>query len=212
MFLIYRLKYNKSFMNKFSKIEKGEQVLKKTVQEEIKYDGYHKIINYKNYEFVKENDVVVVLPYFVDEASIILRHEVVPTYQYFYKDLPDYKHVTNFLTVLSGTVEPGESLKNAVRRELYEEAGIVLASTYDFDIEKTVFMSKGNVGRYHVVIIELRYNDFKLTKPPGDGSQLEKISRSLKIGLGDIDSLKSHDLITEYMLTKFKLEYINKKK
>jgi len=199
-------------MNKFSKVIKGEQSLQAQAKEELKYDGKYKIIDYKGYEIVKESDIVIVLPYFIDEAAIVLRHEAVPTFQYFYKDLKDYKHVTNFLTILSGRVEPGENIKNTVRRELYEEAGIVLSSTYDFDIEKSVFMTKGNVGRYHMVILELRYNDFKLVSPPGDGSHLEKISRTLKIGLGDIDSLKTHDLITEYMITKFKLEYINKKK
>jgi hypothetical protein len=82
---------------------------------------------------------------------------------------------------------------------------------YDFDIEKSMFMTKGNVGRYHVCILELKYNDFKVTTPPTDGSKSEKLSKTLKISLGDLDELRIHDLITEYMLTKFKLEYIPKK-
>ena len=197
-------------MNKFSKVLKGEVKINKD-ESEIKYNGYLKIIGYKDYEFVKEDDVVVVLPYLVDEASILLRSEYVPTYQYFYKNYNEYKHITNFLTVISGTVKTGESLKNTVRRELYEEAGVVLSSLYDFDIEKSIFMTKGNVGRYHVCILELRYNDFKVTTPPTDGTKIEKLSQTLKIGLGDLDELRTHDLITEYMLTKFKLEYIPKK-
>lgn len=200
-------------MNKFSKILSGEKKLseKPTDKSEIKYDGYLKVIDYKDYEIVKEDDVVVVLPYLYDEAAIIMRSEYVPTYQYFYKDYKEYKHVTNFLTVVSGTVKPGESLKNTVRRELYEETGIVLSSMYDFQIEKTVFMTKGNVGRYHICFLELKYNDFKITTPPTDGSKSKKLSKTLKIGLGDLESLKTHDLITEYMITKFKLEYLPKK-
>lgn len=197
-------------MKKFSKVLKGE-VQPKKEDSEIKYDGYLKVIGYKDYEFVKENDVVVILPYLVDEASILLRSEYVPTYQYFYKNYNDYKHITNFLTVISGTVETGENLKNTVRRELYEEAGIVLSSMYDFDIQKSTFMSKGNVSLYHICILELRYNDFKVTTAPTDGSQSEKLSKTLKIGLGDLDELRTHDLITEYILTRFKLDYIPKK-
>ena len=52
--------------------------------------------------------MVIILPYLVDEASIILRSEYVPTYKYFYKDMEQFKNVSNFLTVLSGTVEPGK--------------------------------------------------------------------------------------------------------
>ena len=198
-------------MNKFSKVLNGEVKINKE-ETELKYDGtYLKVVGYNQSEFVKEDDVVVVLPYLVDEASILLRSEYVPTYQYFYKNYNEYKHITNFLTVISGTVKTGESLKNTVRRELYEEAGVVLSSMYDFDIEKSMFMTKGNVSRYHVCILELRYNDFKVTTPPTDGTKSEKLSKTLKIGLGDLDELRTHDLITEYMLTKFKLEFIPKK-
>jgi hypothetical protein len=75
-------------------------------------------------------------------------------------------------------------------------------------MDKHVFLSKGNVTQYHTCILELRYNDFKLTAPKGDGSYGEKISNSIKVGLGDLDEIRTHDLITEYMLTKFKLEYL----
>lgn len=198
-------------MNKFSKVLKGEVKINKE-ETELKYDGtYLKVVGYNQSEFVKEDDVVVILPYLVDEASILMRSEYVATYQYFYKNYNEYKHITNFLTIISGTVKTGESLKNTVRRELYEEAGVVLSSMYDFDIEKSMFMTKGNVSRYHVCILELRYNDFKVTTPPTDGTKSEKLSKTLKIGLGDLDELRTHDLITEYMLTKFKLEYIPKK-
>lgn len=197
-------------MNKFSKVLSGEQKMEKN-EPQLKYDGYMKIIDYKDYEFVEEDDVVVVLPYLIDEASILLRSEYIPTYQYFYKNYNEYKHITNFLTVISGTVKEEETIKNTVRRELYEETGLVLSATYDFDISKNVFMSKGNVGRYHMCILELRYNDFRITTPPTDGTKSEKLSKTLKIGLGDIDELRTHDLITEYMLTRFKLDYMNKK-
>lgn len=198
-------------MKKYSKLKKGDMSTEKD-ESELKYDGYLKVINYKNYEFVKENDMVIILPYLKDESCILLRNEYIPTYQYFYKDIDAYKNITNFLTVISGTVEKGESLKNTIRRELYEEAGVVLSTMYDFDIEKTVFVNKGNIARYHICILELRYNDFKVTTPSGDGSEHEKLSQTIKISLGDLDEIISQDLITEYVLTKFKLDYLKKKK
>jgi 8-oxo-dGTP pyrophosphatase MutT (NUDIX family) len=195
-------------MDKFSNIQKGKRK-ESDDTEKLLYNGnVINVIGFKDFEFVKEKDMVVVLPYLRDESSIILRHEWIPTYQYHYKDHNDFKRVTHFLTTLTGSVEPGESIENTVRRELYEEAGIVLSNMYQIDIDKHLFTSKGNVTQYHTCILELRYNDFKLTPPKGDGSYGEKISNSIRISLGDLDEIRTHDLITEYMLTKFKLDYL----
>jgi len=195
-------------MDKFSNIKKGQKKDMELSDKTLYKGNTLSIVGYKDWEFVKEGDMVAVLPYLRDEASIILRHEWIPTYQYHYKNHNDYKKVTHFLTTLTGTVEAGETLQNTVRRELYEEAGIVLSNAYSVEMDKHLFLSKGNVTQYHTCIVEIRYNDFRLTAPKGDGSVGEKLSSSVKISLGDIDELRTHDLITEYMLTKFKLDYL----
>ena len=195
-------------MDKFSNIQKRGKIEDKNAEQTLYKGDPINIIGYKDWEFVKEGDAVAVLPYLRDEANIILRHEWIPTYQYHYKNNNNYKHITHFLTTLTGTVEVGEDIRNTVRRELYEEAGIVLSSSYDIEFGKHLFVSKGNVSQYHICILELRYNDFRITIPKGDGSTGEAMSNSVKISLGDIDELRTHDLITEYMLTKFKLDYL----
>ena len=194
---------------KFTNIEKTSSTTNSEEKDtNIKFKGdYLKVIGYKNFEFVSEAHMVVILPYLRDEGFILLRHEYIPTYQYFYKDSIDYKTITNFLTVVTGAVEEGESLSNAVRRELYEETGIVLSNLYKIEIDKNLFISKGNVSQYHTCILELRYNDYKLVNPKSDGTEEEDLSKTIKISLGDFDDIKTHDLITEYMLTKFRLEY-----
>jgi len=195
-------------MDKFSNIQKGDKKESEKAEKTLYKGDVLSIIGYKDFEFVKEGDVVAVLPYLRDESNIILRHEWIPTYQYHYRKSNDYKHITHFLTTLTGTVEPGETLVNTVRRELYEEAGIVLSNAYEIEMGKHLFMSKGNVAQYHTVIVELRYNDFRLTTPKPDGSYGESISNSVKISLGDLDDIRTHDLITEYMITKFKLDFL----
>lgn len=193
---------------KFTNIEKTSGTTKSEEDTNVKYKGdYLKIVGYKNFEFVSEAHMVVILPYLRDEGFILMRHEYVPTYQYFYKDSVDYKNITNFLTVVTGTVEQGETLANCVRRELYEETGVVLSNLYKIEINKSLFISKGNVAQYHICLLELRYNDFKLVNPKSDGSEEEDLSKTIKISIGDLNEIKTHDLITEYMLTKFKLEY-----
>ena len=193
---------------KFTNIEKTSGTTQAQEDTDVKYKGdYLKVVGYKNFEFVSEAHMVAILPYLRDEGFILLRHEYIPTYQYFYKNSVDYKNITNFLTIVTGTIEQGETLINAVRRELYEETGIVLSNLYKVEIDKSLFLSKGNVAQYHTCILELRYNDFKLVNPKSDGSEEEDLSKTIKISLGDLNDIKTHDLITEYMLTKFKLVY-----
>ena len=196
-------------MKKFSKLD-TEPIKKETEtdNDNVLFNGdVIKVISYKGWEFVSEPHNVVILPYLRDEGYVLLRHEFVPTYQYFYKDFDNYQNITNFLTCVSGTVEKGETLQNAIRRELYEETGIVLSSMFDIELGKNLFVSKGNVSQYHTCILEIRYNDFRLVPPKGDGSEAENKSQTIKISLGDLDNIKTHDLITEYLITKFKLQY-----
>lgn len=194
-------------VNKFSKLEK-EGPKTPNDKSDIKFQGdYLKVITYKDYEIVSEADMVIMLPYLRDEGCVLLRHEYIPTYQYFYKNTIEYKNITNFLTVISGGVDKNESLENALRRELYEEAGIVLSNMYKVEFIKHLFSTKGNVSRYHICLLELSYNDYKVVQPTGDGSKSEKLSKTIKVDISDLNEIKTHDLITEYLLTKFKLEY-----
>ena len=192
---------------KFSKLEKEGPTAPEDKPNVVHQGEYLNIINYKDYEFVSESDMVIMLPYLRDEGYVLLRHEYIPTYQYYYRKSDDYKHITNFVSAVSGTVEKNESIENALRRELYEETGIVLSNLYKIEFGKHLFLSKSNVAKYHICILELRFNDYKVVPPKHDGSKEERLSKTIRVSLGDLDDIKTHDLITEYVLTKFKLEY-----
>lgn len=192
---------------KFTKLEKEGPKTPTDKPDIIFQSDYINLIKYKDYEFVSESDMVIMLPYLRDEGHILLRHEYIPTYQYYYRNSDEYKHITNFVSAISGTVEKNESIENALRRELYEEAGIVLSNMYKVDFDKHLFLNKSNVSKYHICLLELRYNDYKVVPPKHDGSKEEELSKTIKISLADIDEIRTHDLITEYVLTKFKLEY-----
>ena len=71
-----------------------------------------------------------------------MRNEYVPTYQYKYKNSPQYKSATNFLTIISGIIKKNENPINAIRRELYEEAGLILSNTFNIEIDKQLNMTK----------------------------------------------------------------------
>jgi 8-oxo-dGTP pyrophosphatase MutT (NUDIX family) len=189
-------------MDKFTKIKSNNE---KNIEQNSGNTGSLQVINYKDWDFVKEKDMVAVLPYFVDDGCIYLRIEPIPTYQYGYQNDQIHKNMESFLTIISGKIEDGENPKNTVRRELFEEAGVVLNSMVDIELSRPLFLNKGNCSKYYLCLLELRYNDYRQTNPKGDGSENEKKSKTIKIDLGYLDDIKTHDLITELMLDKLKM-------
>ena len=190
-------------------MQKFTTVQKNTIPEEepkVVYDGeVMKVFKYKDWDITKEKNMIIVLPYLPEEGYILLRHEYVPTYQWAHRE--EFKNATNFMTVISGSIEEGESPKQALLRELQEEAGIVLSSMKDIEIGNPLHISKGSLTSYYPCLLELKYNDFKQVAAIGDGTKSEKRSKTVKVSLGDIDQIRCFDLITEYMLLKLKSEY-----
>jgi 8-oxo-dGTP pyrophosphatase MutT (NUDIX family) len=185
-------------MEKFTKYQKNNIEIKP----ELKYDGYIKILKFKDYEIADETDMVIILPYLIEKEFILLRIEPIPTYEL---SFPEAK-TDKFITVISGTMEKGETPEKTIKRELYEEAGIVLSSVKNLNIEEPVAVSKGNKAKYYCCFLELNEGEYKQTIAPGDGSISEKNSKTISVPIKDIDNLNTYDLITRYMLTKFKLE------
>lgn len=186
-------------MEKFTKIEK---IPKPEIVEPT--NKFVNVTTYKDYEFVLEKDIVAVIPYFVDEGLIYMRSEYNPAFQYGYKKDPRFQKIDNFLTVITGKISEMESPINTIRRNLFEEAGIVLNSLYKIDTEAPLFLNKTNSSRIYISILELRYNDYRQTAPKTDGTEFEKKSSTLKIDLKYIDDIIPHDIITELLLLKLK--------
>lgn len=193
-------------MDKFTKVKKAQE---KQVQKDIDsvvYDGYLKVIKEGDWEFTIDKDCVVCLIYVKDEGYILMRSEPVPPWQYKHKN--DINKLSGrFLTVISGSIEKGETPQACLRRELYEEAGIVLSEFYQFKIEGPFYHSKSTVSQYYTCILELNYNEYKMVTAPGDGSTKEKLSKTLKISVADIDNIRLNDMISQYLITKLKNEY-----
>jgi 8-oxo-dGTP pyrophosphatase MutT (NUDIX family) len=194
-------------MEKFTKVKKAQETQIQKNKDSIAYDGYIKVIKTKdNYEFTTDADCVVCLIYIKDEGYILMRSEVIPPWTYKYKNninkLSDY-----FLTLVSGTIEDGETPQKCLRRELYEEAGLVLNEFKELNIEGPFFQSKGTTSQFYTCLLELEYNDYKLVAAPGDGSNLEKISKTIKINIANLDKIKINDMISSYLLEKMKNKY-----
>ena len=172
-------------------------------KDEILYsDDFLSIINYKDYSVIKEKDCVVCIPYLIETNQIVLRYEYIPSFDL----ITGQKY---HLTIVCGSIEQGETPEKAMIRELEEEAGIVLKE--DFRLEEALtplFISKGIANKYYPYIIPLNERDYHEISAKGDGSKEESKSKSVKIDIKYLSSLKPSDLITDYMLLKLK-EYLN---
>jgi len=192
-------------------MEKFTTSIKKTTakikNDEIVYENdFMKVINYKDWTFVEESDRIVVLPYVKDEGFVFLRAEVIPTWNYKYKNT-DLGKSSHFLTVISGTIENNETPEKTLRRELYEEAGIVLNQFYNFDITGPFFESKGNLSQFYICLMELNYSDYKLVAPTGDGSIDEKKSKTLRVSIADLDEIRINDMASKLLINMLKKDY-----
>jgi len=193
-------------MEKFTKVKKAQETQVQTDKDSIVYDGYIKVIKQDDWEFTVENDCVVCLIYIKDEGYVVMRSEPIPPWSHKYKNNTQ-KLSGYFLTLVSGTIEDGETPQGCLRRELYEEAGIVMSEFKQLEIEGPFFQSKGTSSQYYTCLLELNYNEYKLVTAPGDGSKTEQMSKTLKISVADLDNIRVNDMISKYLIEKLKNEY-----
>jgi len=186
-------------MERFSKIK---EEVKKTETDNILYeDDYTKLINYEGWSVLEEVDNVICIPFLIEYNQFIIRQEYIPSYK-----LDEGKEY--HITVLSGGIEDGENPAQALKRELEEEAGIVIRDNFEFDIQAPIFKFKGSSSKYHMCILPLTENDYHEVIAKGDGSKEEDLSKSVKVSLRHLNSIISSDTITELMLSKLK-GYLN---
>ena len=187
-------------MDKFSKLRPKTETEKK--DKELFSKGPLKIIEFEDWSIIKTKDCILCIPILIETNQVILRHEYIPTFKSV--DGQEYH-----ATIVAGGIEPGEDPKTALLRELEEEAGIVLREDFQIEEEyKPLYISKGHTNRYHPFILPLNERDYHEVIPKGDGSEEEKISKSVKVDIKFINSVNSSDLITDYMLMKLR-EYLN---
>ena len=188
-------------MDKFSKIKPKNEF--DEPKDKVLYDNENfKVIEFENWSIIKERDLVVCIPYLIETNQMVLRYEYIPTFKYV--DGQEY-HVT----LVCGGIEIGETPEKAMLRELEEEAGIVLREDFVIEEElRPLFISKGSSNKYYPYILPLNERDYHEIVAKGDGTEAERKSKSVKVDVKFIGSMKTSDLITDYMLLKLK-EYMN---
>jgi len=186
-------------MDKFSKLKYKREPKKK---EEVLFSkGSMEIIDFENWSIVKDRDCVFCIPILLEENAIVLRYEYIPSFKYV--DGQEYH-----ITLVGGGIDQGEEPEDAIVRELREETGIVLSDDYKIESVKPLFYSKGSVNKISFYIIPLNEREYHEEIAKGDGSIIEKKSKSVKIDIKRIKDINTSDIFTDYMLMKVK-EYLN---
>lgn len=187
-------------MKKFSKLNRKSS---KKEDDVIFSKGNLSIIQYEDWNIIKERDIVICIPILIETNQIVLRYEYIPTFKYV--DGQEYH-----ITLVAGGIENGESPKVAVLRELEEEAGIIVSPDYKIEEMKPLFMNKGSVNKIWPFILPLNEKEYSEIVAKGDGSKVEALSKSVKVDIKFLDKINTSDIMTEYMLLKVKEYLFNK--
>lgn len=163
--------------------------------------GYLKVLDINNYHVVQEHDMLICIPYLVEENSILLRYEDIPTYTYIRPE------IDKFICVMSETFEKNESPKDVLFRGLKEEFGIILNDKFQPEILTPIFANKANTAQYHICILPIMQYDYEQIIPTTDGSEHEKKSSNIKVNINELNNYIIYDLITRYTIDIFKKHY-----
>lgn len=186
-------------MEKFTKIKKNEP--KREENENLFKNDNMSIIKFDEKDIIISDAQVVVLPFFKDDGFFLLKYEKCPAFKFKYKDKSEYNNQDYYLTSIRDVFNDDQTPTQNVRRILHEKTGVVLNHLFPIEVDKVLFKDEDNVGQYHICILTINYNDYKQSSV-----QVTEENRVVKVSLGDIDSIKIYDLITDYLLLKLKYE------
>jgi 8-oxo-dGTP pyrophosphatase MutT (NUDIX family) len=187
-------------MEKFTKVKDKKEPIKKN---RILFDAKSFKVKTGNlgWNFIDEADSVCVIPILIYDNEVLLRMEVVPSYQD--KDSQDYH-----LTCISGTIEGDESPKECIIRELEEEAGLKLKEGIDIEIYDALYKSKTGNSKFHLCILPLNLYDYTEVNAMGDGSKTEELSKTVRVKNSNLNRLFPSDIVTKLLLEEAK-KYLN---
>lgn len=136
------------------------------------------------YEMVHEKDGVIVIPAIKlkNEYVIGIRYEHCPPYIF-----GDKTGNKLYYTLISGGIEKGESPKQAMVRELKEEAGIELIQYKILNKKEDIPLFKLTDSRINIYIILV--DSFRAVTATGDGTENEKLSKTLFVKIPQLQKI-----------------------
>ncbi len=184
-------------MEKFTSISRPKTEVEEKDPTLFKNDNI-KVIEYENSIICEEKDQVICIPFLIEYNQFIIRQEPIAAFK-------KREGQEQFVTVISGTINDNENIEFALKRELQDEAGIVLRDTYKLEFEKPLFASKTGTMQYHYCLIPLAEADYHEVLPKENS---DRRSKCVKVDVKYINGLNISDTITELLMLKLK-KYLN---
>jgi len=167
---------------------------------EVKWSGdYLSVVSPENYgyESVHEADMVLCLP--VVDGKYIIRKEVCPAYTVKSNQSENEGSENRFWTMVSGTVDEGETPLQTLKREMREETPVLPKRIRVVQSRKEIPFVKLTTQRTSIYYFEVL--EYDQTQAQGDGSQVESQSTHKFVTaseLQDISNRPNADFTIQY--------------
>lgn len=161
-------------------------------------------IEYNDWQFFNnKNDIVYIVPYLVEQKSLYIIEQTIPSYNYDLKLIN--KKYANFI---SGIVKEGEKIDNVIIRKLKDTCGLALINTKSFEYWGPLNVFPDTSVKCYFSIIPLYNTEFTLGSRKMDNKR-DLGTNLIKISLEDLLKIKFSDVLSNYLLIEFK-NYLNK--
>lgn len=158
-----------------------------------------KVTNVYGNNIIDESDKVIILPYFKELNTILLRYDSIPAYETKRPEIDRFAHVLETTTDEFTIVE-------SIKEALIQKFGLKLSENYKFDILSPIFLYPTSNVRYYICILPLMDYDYEQIIPE-ELKKLKMQNTNISVNINEINNIVFYELISKYTIDIFKQHY-----
>lgn len=159
-----------------------------------------KVSNVYGNNIVDEQDRVIVLPYFKELNTILLKYDSIPAYE---TKRPEIERYAN---VLSTAINDEFTIIDTVKETLIKNYGLKMSDNFKFEILEPIYLYPTSNVRYHICIIPMMDYDYEQIIP----EEIEKLkmqNTNISVNINEINNIVFYELTSRYVIDLFKQHY-----